>query len=454
MRVTEAVVGFVASVAILLPGAAARDLVPGGCVSEWDCGGNSPLDCLLGQWGYGCNPPTGDDPPVCVPGLKGHEGPIPWCPEDGLGEWLEDELADQQQDAENAKEVALDLAGWAASAAMAAASERLSSVALAVGSAHTTAAVAASHATGVLGQAASAPIQAAPSAPAAPTGPLVAQAVDLLPEEPAPQASGAVPSLPSVATDAPPARTPPQAVAYGPSAPEGAGRPGAGASLEPIGAVTPSAAPSHPAGTARALVQESGSARPPADPSSWEGAAPAVFHVAGALFALVPLILLLYHRLSRDSLLSSPRRQAILAYVRAHPASTAGEIAAAFSANYNAVLHHLRLLESFGLVARRKIGSSHRYFENHGRFTEDEKRLLSAIRPLAVSRVLRLLAQRPGLRQIEVRARLGLAKGTVSERIAALTASGLVARSGGQLSLTHLGVRALELAVPRQDDAP
>ena len=88
--------------------------------------------------------------------------------------------------------------------------------------------------------------------------------------------------------------------------------------------------------------------------------------------------------------LSDPTRRAILAQL-AEGESTVGEIAAPFDVSLPAISRHLRVLETAGLIARRKEGRIHRcrlqpeamreaadWIDHYRRFWEDQFHALAA----------------------------------------------------------------------------
>jgi predicted transcriptional regulator len=174
--------------------------------------------------------------------------------------------------------------------------------------------------------------------------------------------------------------------------------------------------------------------------------------LVGSALLLLPF-LLLYHRIERSRLLSSERRRAVLAFVKAHPGATAADVAAALGVYYNAARHHLDLLAGHGFLTRRRAGSTWHYFEPTGRWGEAEERAVALAGRQGSAGFLRLVAAQPGLRQKEAAERLGLAKSTVSERVRVLEAAGLLRAEGGALALTEQG-RAAVAALPQGPAGP
>ncbi|MGQ0537081.1 MAG: winged helix-turn-helix transcriptional regulator [Methanobacteriota archaeon] len=114
-------------------------------------------------------------------------------------------------------------------------------------------------------------------------------------------------------------------------------------------------------------------------------------------------------------------------------------------AHYNAALHHLRILVRFGYLQRRTLGPHVRYFENGGRLDPRDERVLSALARRENGPLVRLVAARPGLRQKDLAAGLGLAKSTVSRRVGLLVDEGVL-EAGAGVSLSQRAAEAFRKA--------
>lgn len=168
---------------------------------------------------------------------------------------------------------------------------------------------------------------------------------------------------------------------------------------------------------------------------------------AATAAALAPALLLLkvmasfaVRRLGR----SSPRREALLALVRAEPGIHHTELVRRTGFGNGAVQHHLRALADGGLVVRVRTAGHSCFFPAAA--DADLMGVRVAARAPLTRQVLALLAARP--RTLAALARdLGLPVTTVHYHVAKLAAAGALARSDahgrGALSLTDLGVRAL-----------
>jgi len=241
----------------------------------------------------------------------------------------------------------------------------------------------------------------------------------LVPEVPQPE----LPDVPSLAPARSPADGARPAFSVGEAASSGApphraaAREGPTVGLAPASGVFAAARAQAPA--AEASVRRAGADVVVPPSLAW----PAL--LAGVLAAALAPLLALYARLSREQVLDHPLRSALLAAVVARPGTTRAELARSHGVHYTTVEWHVRALLRAGLLTAHRNGAVTGLFENHGRYSADERRRAL----LLADGTNRFLVERriadPTVRVVDLARELGLTKGAVSKRIAKLRAAGL-----------------------------
>lgn len=165
----------------------------------------------------------------------------------------------------------------------------------------------------------------------------------------------------------------------------------------------------------------------PAVPVHLPSDAPVWLLLAAAAGAALLGPVLLYRRLDEDRVLDHGTRRRILDHVREQPGATVADVAASLDVHYETARHHLDVLVEFDHVARRRFGGRIRHFENHGRLSPVQKRLVDALSTDGRREILRALRQAPGTVS-GIADRVGRSVSTVSDHLSRLRDQGLVHR--------------------------
>ena len=142
-----------------------------------------------------------------------------------------------------------------------------------------------------------------------------------------------------------------------------------------------------------------------------------------ALGAASPLV-------SIASASDSDAPDAIAGYVTATPGAHFSKIRDDLQLGTGETQHHLRQLESAGVVESRKDGEYRRYFPTD-RFSDFEQTALGYLRRDTPRGMLVALLENPGATTGTIASRLGVSRPTVSNHAARLEEAGLLSRDGG-----------------------
>lgn len=146
-------------------------------------------------------------------------------------------------------------------------------------------------------------------------------------------------------------------------------------------------------------------------------------HAEWSWLAALPL----YNRVQREGSFENETRRRIFDEVRTRPGQSIAQIADVVGVSHSTASYHLERLSAFNLLAATQDGNKMRYFVNGGLFSEEERRVLSALSNGETRRVLSTILARPGSYRAELTHVLGVSSPTVNWHLSRLLASGLVA---------------------------
>ena len=156
--------------------------------------------------------------------------------------------------------------------------------------------------------------------------------------------------------------------------------------------------------------------------AAWGPQVPALAHLAPALACVF-----LYNRVRPEGSFDNDTRRRIFDHVRSRPGQSIAEIATTIGVSHSTASYHLDRLLEFKLLASTQDGNKMRFFVNGGTFTEEERRVLSALSNPETRRVLATILANPGSYRAELTQLLGVSSPTVNWHLARLLGADLVA---------------------------
>lgn len=133
-----------------------------------------------------------------------------------------------------------------------------------------------------------------------------------------------------------------------------------------------------------------------------------------------------FRRLSEKNLLEHEKRRALYDLVLQTPGIDMKTLIAFSGYNENTLRYHMSLLEKCRKVRVTNKGGVLHFFENHGRFSDQEQNILSIRFTYSTSRILTALSMRPGLSRGELADTLNIAGPSTTKSIQKLITEGLV----------------------------
>lgn len=153
-----------------------------------------------------------------------------------------------------------------------------------------------------------------------------------------------------------------------------------------------------------------------------------------------------FRRAQHNSLLAHPLRADIYHYIRMNPGTPFSVIAQQNGINRGTLHYHLYILLREGKISERKEGGRTTYFENDGRYSTDEKKILSRLRSGTGGDICRYLAAHHGATRSEIAQWVGIAPSSVSWHLSRLKESGIViSETEGRKTLFRLTSGAFAL---------
>lgn len=148
--------------------------------------------------------------------------------------------------------------------------------------------------------------------------------------------------------------------------------------------------------------------------------------LAGWRWAPALGLFVLYNRVQREGSFENETRRRIFDLVRTAPGQSIAEIATVVGVSHSTASYHLERLIEFNLLAATQDGNKVRFFANGGAFTDEERRVLSALSNAETRRVLGIILAHPGSYRAELTTLLSVSSPTVNWHLARLLAANLV----------------------------
>lgn len=162
-----------------------------------------------------------------------------------------------------------------------------------------------------------------------------------------------------------------------------------------------------------------------------------VLGLAGAVLLLAPnvkwtifgVLTPLYAKTQRDRLLDNQSRERIFQAIRNNPGINLSQVHRVAELGWGVTVYHLKMMEKKGLIASLTHARDKCFFENEPRLLALREAIASIANKEPVQRIVRTVADQPGLSQRDVIAATGLTQRTVSYYLSRLSKTGLVAAS-------------------------
>ena len=173
---------------------------------------------------------------------------------------------------------------------------------------------------------------------------------------------------------------------------------------------------------AMARTESSASAAGGAEPAPCSGSAIPMYSGMAGTTGRVSGIRRIYPK----NVLDHPERAAVYSAIVAWPGIDLGGIASELGMNRETLRYHLDQLESNTRIVVMRDHGIIRYYENHGRYTPAERKVLQHLWNPTAKQMLALIASKPGIAQAEICVHLAVTAPTVRWYMRRFRADGLI----------------------------
>lgn len=133
-----------------------------------------------------------------------------------------------------------------------------------------------------------------------------------------------------------------------------------------------------------------------------------------------------YRRISSDNILEHETRQKIFKIVCDNPGISLSQLTELAQVNESTLRYHISRIEKERCITVYESGKSHHFFENHHKYSTEEKELYSRYSSGLSGRILHQINEYPGITRKELAEKLEVASPTVTRAIRNLYSEGYV----------------------------
>lgn len=153
------------------------------------------------------------------------------------------------------------------------------------------------------------------------------------------------------------------------------------------------------------------------------------FAVAAAAYVFIRFFLVGALSRAKSRLDKNENRKKVLRYIEDNPGTTLYEISRGTGMNLGTVRYHMLILSLHHKIVSCQVDEKYvRFFTNSNTFSKEEQTVLSLMRRDSTRKVLSLLAEKPGLTNVELSRRLDIAQSMMSKYIKELYGMGIITR--------------------------
>lgn len=163
-----------------------------------------------------------------------------------------------------------------------------------------------------------------------------------------------------------------------------------------------------------------------------------------------------YRKIAQKNVLDNPTRDIIYKFIRKTPGTDFSEISRETGVSRNTLRYHLAILKLTNKVTVLNTSRNTRYFENSGRYSAMEKKVLKYLHNKPTRILLQLLTDNPGLTRVQLETAVGISGAGVNWQMNRLSGDGLLLiKKAGRTARYELNTEAipfLEKYLPHYED--
>lgn len=153
-----------------------------------------------------------------------------------------------------------------------------------------------------------------------------------------------------------------------------------------------------------------------------------------------------YRAITDNNVLGSSTRLKILDYIKKNPGANFGAISREMGVNRGTLSYHLKTLEIHENIKTYKKRGYTKYFENHMKFSEDDKKILQYLKQDTPRKIIENLIERPGVSRKDLSNIIGISGPAITQCMEYLRADGIIEmEKGGQFNKYYVSAKAMQI---------
>ena len=121
-----------------------------------------------------------------------------------------------------------------------------------------------------------------------------------------------------------------------------------------------------------------------------------------------------FKRVSRNNILENSSRRMIYSCVTENPGIQLSDLKRSTGFSYKNLTYHLNVLTNFHLITSEECRNTTRYFENSGKFSQEERAMLMHLNHLSDRKIIETVLHHPGISRREISNQVGISGPSVS----------------------------------------
>jgi predicted transcriptional regulator len=151
-----------------------------------------------------------------------------------------------------------------------------------------------------------------------------------------------------------------------------------------------------------------------------------------------------YRKIAQKNVLDNQSRDSIYHFIQKTPGTDFSEISRETGVSRNTLRYHLAILKLMNKVTVLNTSRNTRYFENSGRYSAMEKKVLKYLHNKPTRILLQLLTENPGLTRVQLETAVGISGAGVNWQMNRLSGDGLLQiKKAGRTARYELNTEAI-----------
>ncbi len=153
-----------------------------------------------------------------------------------------------------------------------------------------------------------------------------------------------------------------------------------------------------------------------------------------------------YRAITDNNILGNGTRLKILDYIKKNPGANFSAISKEMGVNRGTLSYHLKILEMHENIKAYKQRGYTKYFENHMKFSDDDKKVLQYLKQDTPRKIIENLIERPGVSRKDLSNIIGISGSAITQYMEYLRADGVIEmEKEGQFNKYYVSSKAAQI---------